>query len=133
MNRILLRLAINAVAMYVAVGTGWIQGVQAQNTTLGAIVALGVIMGLLNAIVRPLLKILSFPLILVTLGLFLIVINTGLFWLTGLIGQAFNIGYSVSSFWAALLGGILVGLVNWSLSLFFKDELKPRRFAHRRD
>jgi len=131
MNRILLRLAINAVAMYAAVGTGWIQGVQAENTTLGAVVALGVILGLLNAIVRPLLKLLSFPLIIVTLGLFLIVINTGLFWLTGLIGQAFGIGYTVNGFWPALLGGILVGLVNWGLSLFFKDELKHHRRSHR--
>ena len=127
MNRILIRLAINAVAMYAAVGLGWIQGLQAQDTGLGAVVALGLIMGILNTVVRPLMKVLSFPLIIVTLGLFLIVINTGMFWLTGVIGQAFGIGYTVSGFWPALLGGIIVGLVNWFLSMFFKDELEPSR------
>jgi len=91
------------------------------------VVALGLILGLLNAVLRPLLKLLSFPLIIVTLGLFLIMINTFLFWLTGIIGQSFGIGYTVAGFWPALLGGILVGLVNWGLSLLFKDELKPGR------
>ncbi len=133
MNRIVIQLAINAVAMYAAVGLGWIQGLQAEDTSLGAIVALGLIMGILNSVLRPLLKILSFPLILVTLGLFLIVINTGLFWITGLVGQWFGIGYTVSSFWPALLGGVIVGFVNWALSMFFKDELKPRRKKRSRD
>ena len=88
--RLILRLAINAVALYVAVGTGWIPGIAAQNTEWWSFALLGLVFGAVNLLVRPILKLLTCPLILLTLGLFTLVINGALFWLTGVIGGAFG-------------------------------------------
>lgn len=132
MNRLLLRWLINGAALYVAVGTGWIQGITAVNDAWWTFLALGAVFALLNALLRPILKLLTCPLILLTLGLFTFVINTFLFWFTGLIGNLFptSFGFEVETVWAALLGAILVSLVNGFLTLAFRDELNPR---HHRD
>jgi putative membrane protein len=131
LDRLIIRIAINAVAIYAAVGTGWIKGVEAQNNAWWAFALLGLIFGPVNLLVRPILKVLTCPLILLTLGLFTFVINGVLFWLTGLIGQLFDIGYVFASggdgVLAAFLGGLVVGIVNAVLTLVFKDELKNRR------
>jgi putative membrane protein len=131
LDRVILRIAINAVAIYAAVGTGWIPGIEPENTAWWAFALLGLIFGPVNLLVKPILKFLTCPLILVTLGLFTFVINGVLFWLTGLIGQLFGIGYVFASggegVLAAFLGGLVVGIVNIVLTLVFKDELKSRR------
>ncbi|HKZ55921.1 MAG TPA: phage holin family protein [Anaerolineales bacterium] len=129
MERLLLRLVINALALYVAIGTGLIQGIQAQNTQWWAYLLLGLIFALVNALVRPLLKLLTCPLILLTLGLFSLVINAALFWLTGWIGGYFGFGYSVAGFLPAFLGGLVVGVVNAVMTMLLRDELKrePKR------
>lgn len=124
MQRIILRWLINAVALYVAVGTGWISGIEAQETRWWAILGLALVFSVINGLLRPLLKLLTCPLIVLTLGLFTLVINTGLFWLTGLVGQYFNIGFTVNGFWPALLGGLVVGFVSVVLTLILRDELK---------
>lgn len=128
MDRVIVRIAINAVAIYAAVGTGWIPGVEPQNTAWWAFALLGLIFGPVNLLVRPILKLLTCPLILLTLGLFTFVINGVLFWLTGLIGQLFDIGYVFASggegVLAAFLGGLVVGIVNAVLTMVFRDELK---------
>ncbi len=130
MDRLIIRIAINAVAIYAAVGTGWIPGVEPQNTAWWAFALLGLIFGPVNLLVRPILKLLTCPLILLTLGLFTFVINGVLFWLTGIIGQLFDIGYVFASggdgVLAAFLGGLVVGIVNAVLTLVFRDELKRR-------
>src|SRR3989304_7220171 len=90
--KLILRLAINAVALYVAVGTGWIPGIMTENTEWWSFALLGLVFGAVNLLVRPILKLLTCPLILLTLGLFTLVINGVLFWLTGLIGGAFGFG-----------------------------------------
>lgn len=128
MDRVIIRIAINAVAIYAAVGTGWIPGIEPQNTAWWAFALLGLIFGPVNLLVRPILKLLTCPLILLTLGLFTFVINGVLFWLTGLIGQLFDIGYVFASggegVLAAFLGGVVVGVVNAVLTMVFRDELK---------
>ncbi len=121
MNKFLIRLLINAVALYAAVaivpgisplpGTSWI-----------SYLGLALIFGLLNAVVRPLLKFLTCPLIILTLGLFTLVINTLMFWLTGLIGLNFGIGFTVDGFWPAFLGGLIVSLVSVVLTAFVKED-----------
>src|SRR4030065_1814669 len=114
--RLILRLAINAVALYVAVGTAWIPGIAAQNTEWWSYVLLGLVFGAVNMLVRPILKLLTCPLILLTLGLFTLVINGVLFWLTGVIGGAFGFGYTLARGGpgrpAAVLGGLGVGGVD---------------------
>ena len=128
--RLILRLAINAVALYVAVGTGWIPGVAAQNTEWWSFALLGLVFGAVNLLVRPILKLLTCPLILLTLGLFTLVINGVLFWLTGVIGGAFGFGYTLAEggpgLLAAFLGGLVVGVVNAVLTMAFKPELGGR-------
>jgi putative membrane protein len=129
MDRLALRLAINALALYLAVGTGWINGIEGGETQWWAYLIMGLIFTLVNALLKPILKLLTCPFILLTLGLFTLVINTLLFWLTGLLGGVFGsgFGYRIETFWAGLLGALLVGVVNTMLTLIFRDELKRGR------
>ena len=124
MTKFFLRWAINAIALYVAVQ--FVSGIDFQGSWTG-LLWLALIIGLLNALVRPLLKLLAFPLIILTLGLFAIVINTIVLMLTSAIGQALNLGLSVDGFWSALLGSIVISLVSVVLSLILRDELKGKR------
>jgi putative membrane protein len=134
MQRFVLRWAINAAALYIAVGTGWISGIRAENTTWWGILILALIFGAVNALVRPLLKFVTCPLILLTLGLFTLAINTGMFVLTGWVGTFFNIGFAIEApwpsweyVWIAFLGGLVVGIVSALLTLVLRDELRSRR------
>ena len=122
MYRFLIRWAINAVALYVAVAL--IPGIQPQSANWLSYIWLALIFGVINALLNPLLKLLTCPLILLTLGLFTLVINTFLFYLAGYIGRAFGVGFTVDGFWSALLGSIIVTIVSVVLSLVFKDELR---------
>ncbi|MBI3455249.1 MAG: phage holin family protein [Candidatus Rokubacteria bacterium] len=74
----------------------------------------------MNAVVRPVLVILTFPLTLLTLGLFLFVLNALCLWLTSAIVK----GFEVHGFWAALFGALLVGVVSWLLTAFLSDRGK---------
>jgi putative membrane protein len=126
MNRLIIRLAINAIALYVAVGTGWISGITAESTQWWAYLVMAVVFTLVNALLKPILKLLTCPLILLTLGLFSLIINTLLFWLTGALGSLIGsgFGFKVETFWAALLGALLVSIVNAGLTLIFREELR---------
>jgi putative membrane protein len=88
---------------------------------------LALIIGLLNALVRPLLKFLTCPLIILTLGLFTIVVNTVILLLTNSIGQVFDLGLSVDGFWPALLGSLVISIVSTVMSIIFHDELKGKK------
>jgi len=81
----------------------------------------------MNALLRPLLKVLTCPLIILTLGLFTLVINTFLFYLTGMIGEMFDVGFKVDGIFSAFLGSIVVSVVSIFISLFFKDDLKKKK------
>lgn len=94
LNKLGLRLAINALALYLAVGTDWIPYIHAENTQWWGYFVMALIFAVVNAVLGPLLKLLTCPLIVLTLGLFTLVINTLLFyvtgWLGGLIGSGFG-------------------------------------------
>jgi putative membrane protein len=124
MVKFFLRWLINAVGLYVAVY--FVPGVTAQNPNPLSFIWLALIFGLLNAFLRPLLNLLALPLTCLTLGLFTLIINTFMFWLAGVIGTNFGVGFSVDGFLPAFLGGIVVSLVSVVLSLIFKEELKSR-------
>jgi putative membrane protein len=131
MTRFLIRLGINAVAIYAALRLvpeiysalrpG--QGLVVESTNWVAIIVLALIFGLVNSFVAPLLKFLTCPFILVTFGLFTLLINTFLFWLTGQIGSWFGAGFQ-ADFVASFLGALIVTVVNMVLVGVFKDELK---------
>jgi len=125
MTRFILRWAINAIALYLAVLI--LPGIDLRSS-LVSILWLALIFGLINALFRPLLKFLTCPLIILTLGLFTLVINTFLFWLTSIIGQSLGFGLIISDpvWWNAFLGGLVVSIVSVVLSLILKDELKGR-------
>lgn len=123
MTRFILRWVINAIALYVAVLI--VPGIEFRGDWLG-VLWLALISGLLNALVRPILKFLTCPLIILTLGFFTIFINTALLLLTTRIGQALNIGITVDGFWSALLGSLVISIVSVVMSLFLRDELKKK-------
>ena len=125
MTRLLLRWGINAVAVFAAVR--FVPGIHAQGTDWITVAVLGLILGLLNALVRPLLKLLTCPLIFLTLGLFTLVINTGIFWLAGWVGAQVGFGFTTDGFVPAFLGALVVSVVSVILTLFLKDELKGKK------
>lgn len=131
MTKFVLRWAINAVALYVAVALLQGNGLTPQSTNWLSFIWLALIFGLVNALIRPLLTLLTCPLIILTLGLGTLLINTLMFYLAGIIGNRFGVGFTVDNFWVALLGAIIVTLVSFLLNLVFREELKGRRHYSR--
>lgn len=111
----LLRLLINAAALWIAIYV--VDGIDHRGTWW-SLMFVALVFGVLNASVRPLLKILSLPLLVVTLGLFIFVINGVMLLLTGWVSGLLDLGFHVSGFWAAFRGGLVVTIVSLLLSLF---------------
>ena len=119
--KLLLRWLITALALGAAVAL--VPGIRVESDRAWLTVAvMAVILGLVNAFVRPLLKLLSCPLILVTLGLFLLVINAVTLWLAALLAAALSIPFYVDGFWPAFLGGLIISVVSFLLSMFLIDD-----------
>ncbi len=114
----LIRLVVNAVAL-IAVAY-LVPGVHVSGF-VGALIA-ALILGIVNAVLRPILVILSLPLEIVTLGLFTLVINALLFWLVGKLG----VGLTVDGFWPAFVGALVLWIVSWVLSLLTRGLEAPR-------
>ncbi|MCX6078984.1 MAG: phage holin family protein [Chloroflexi bacterium] len=125
MERFFLRWLVNAVGLYAAVA--FVPGIHPQSANWFSFIWLALIFGLLNALLRPLLKFLTCPLIILTLGVFTLMINTFLFWLAGVVGTNFHVGFTVEGFWPAFLGGLVVTVVSVVLTTIFKDEMKKKK------
>lgn len=123
MTRLILRVAINGFALFAAVR---IVGIEMQNDTWWAFAILGLIFGIVNAIVRPVLIVAGCPFIVLTLGLGMLIINTLLFALVGAIGSVFGLGFIFDGGWflPSLLAGLIVTIVSFVLNTVFKEELK---------
>lgn len=121
--KLILRWLIVAASLYVA---AWIiPGIRVEGDAWLTYSIMALILGLVNAVIRPILKVLSCGLIIVTLGLFVFVINAATFLLASNIAQNwFNVGFYVDSFGAALLGSIVVSIVSVVLSQLLIDEEK---------
>lgn len=128
MVRFLLRWVFNAVALYIAivVVNSTIGGIRLQSQSAIAFLWMALIFGLVNALLRPLISALTCPLIMLTLGLFTLVINVFLFYLVGYIGTFFNVGYTIDNLLAALLGSIVVSVVSVVLSVFLPNRPRSR-------
>jgi putative membrane protein len=124
MNKFLLRWIVNSLAVWAAVS--FVPGINWTNDWV-SLIGLGLILTLVNAIVRPVAKFVGCLPIILTLGLFTLVINAGLFWLTGVIGNAFGVGFTVDGFWPAFLGGLVVSVVSIIMGMILRDELKGGR------
>ena len=113
--QIVWRLLINAAALWAA--TRVVSGLSFDGDwRLLLVVAL--VFGVLNVAVRPILKLLTLPLFILTLGLFTFVLNAVMLWLTGSISDALGLGFHVEGFGAAFLGALVVTIVSFVLSLF---------------
>ena len=120
--KLLLRWLITAVALGVAVAT--VPGIRVESDRAWlTVAAMAIILGFVNALVRPFLKLLSCPLILLTLGLFLLVINALTLWLASrLASGVLGVPFFVDGFRPAFLGGLIISVVSFILSLFLIDE-----------
>ena len=129
--RFIAHLLINAAALYAA--TQFVSGISFDGDWR-LLFAVALIFGALNVIVRPILKLLTLPFLIVTLGLFIFVLNAFMLWLTGVISDALGLGFHVDGFRAAFLGALVVTVVSFVLSLLVgKDkERHPRRNARER-
>ena len=115
----IVRLLVNAVALWVA--TSVVPGV---TFTGGWLPLLGVacVFGVVNAFIRPVAKILTFPLIILTLGIFALVVNGLMLWLTSSLSAALGLGFHVSGFWPAFWGALVVSFVSTILSMLVADS-----------
>jgi len=112
---ILIRLIVNAVALWAA--ASWIDGIHLEGT-VGQVILLAFIFGLVNAIIKPIVKFLAFPLIILTLGLLTLVINALMLMLTAAMTDILK----VDGFIPALLGSIVISLVSLVLSHFLDKK-----------
>jgi putative membrane protein len=116
---LLLRWAAAAAAVFAA--AYFVPGIEVRGGWQTYFVV-ALILGIANAVARPIVKGLSCGLIVLTLGLFLFVINAAMLWLTSLVAQHFGYGFYVRTFTAALIGSIVISLVSWILSMVLTDD-----------
>lgn len=113
---ILLRWVITAVAVLIA--TYFVPGITISGNGIITALAVAFVLGLVNALVRPILVFLSCGCIVATLGLFMLVINAATLYIASVLSQFLGINFEVAGFWPALIGSILISIVSWLLSLF---------------
>lgn len=114
MRSLILHWVLNAAALWAAAAI--VPGLE-FNGGLGRLLLVAAVFGIANSILRPLLTILTCPLIILTLGLFTLVINALMLLVTGWLSESWNLGFTVMGFWAAFWGGLVVGLVSMVLSM----------------
>ena len=122
--RFLVRVLVSAAALGVATavipgiellaGSGW--------SRVGTLLAVAVIFGLINAFLKPLIKVVGCAFYVLTLGLVALVVNGLLLWLTSVIAGKLDLPFHVTGFWPAFWGAIIVGLVSWLLNLLIGDR-----------
>ena len=122
--RFLVRTAVTAVALWVA--TALISGISVSGSSTWVnvltLLAVAVIFGLVNAVLKPIIKVLGCVFYLFTLGLIAFVVNALLFLLVGWLSNLLNLPFHVDGFWSAFWGAIVVGLVSWLINLAIPDR-----------
>jgi putative membrane protein len=126
--RFLVRVLVSAAALGVATwavsgiellaGSGW--------TRVGTLLAVALIFGLINATLKPLIKVVGCAFYVLTLGLAALVVNGLLLWLTSVIAGDLTLPFHVTGFWPAFWGAIVVGLVSWLLNLLIGDDRRRK-------
>jgi putative membrane protein len=118
---LLIRWIIASFSLFIA---AWlVPGIRVEGNAWGAYAVMAVILGLINAVVRPILQLLSLPLIMLTLGLFLLFINGITLWMASAIAvKVLHVGFYVDGFWSAFLGALIVSIVSVILSAFFRKR-----------
>jgi putative membrane protein len=124
--RILIKLVITAVALWLA--TVLIHGINLTTHStagkIGTLIVVALIFGIINAVLKPIIKTIGCLAYAITLGLISIVVNGLLFWLTSYIAGKLSVPFHVTGFVPAVLGALLVGIVGWLLSLIVDRDDK---------
>jgi putative membrane protein len=126
---LLIRLAINAVALWIT--TLLVSGVHVTTDSTGkkvlTLIAIAIIFGIVNAVLRPIIKTIGCAFYVLTLGLIAIVVNGALFMFASWLAEQINIPFKVDNFWpSAVLGALILGIVSWLLSLIIPDKAQGK-------
>lgn len=121
--RFVMRIVVTAIALWAA--TRLVSGITFHGNWLG-LAGVALVFGVLNSIVRPVLGFLTFPLLIITLGLFTFVLNAVMLLLTSALASTFGLDFHVDGFWAAFWGAIVIGIVSFLLSMFLPDADRHR-------
>jgi putative membrane protein len=118
--RFLIWVTVNALAL--AAATALLDGIRVtgDNEVL-TMIGVALIFGLVNAVVAPIVKLISLPFILLTLGLLIFVINALMLLLTEWLANEFGLGFHVDGFWTAVLGAIVISIAGWVLEVVLPD------------
>jgi putative membrane protein len=123
MRTFLIRLLVNAVALGIAALV--VDGISLDSDTTGGkiltLLIVATIFGLVNALIKPILKLFTLPLFVLTLGLITFVVNALMLWLTGAISSGTGLHFSVEGFWSAFWGALVISFVSWILNVLLPD------------
>ncbi len=122
--RFLIWVTVNALAL--AAATALLDGIRVTGDTTQdqvlTLILVALVFGVVNAIISPVVKLLSLPFIILTFGLFLFVVNALMLMLTEWISNAFGLGFHVDGFWTAVLGAIVITIATWVLELVLPER-----------
>ncbi len=113
--KLLLNLLVTAVALFVA--TRFVPGIHFTGDNYGALIGVALVFGAVNIVVKPILTLFSFPVVMLTLGLFLLVINGLMLMLTSFVAQRLAFGFHVDGLVPAIIGSLVVSLASWAMHL----------------
>ncbi|MCX4692164.1 phage holin family protein [Streptomyces sp. NBC_01408] len=110
-----------AVAIWLLSGITLDDGSSLGSRTL-TLILVALVFGLVNFIVKPVVKLLSLPLFVLTLGLFTLVVNALMLLLTSWLADQFNLSFHVDGFWTAVVGGLIISIVSWAVNMALPDK-----------
>lgn len=121
MDKFIIKIGVIAAALWVTV---WLIDGLTFDGTWVQFVLIALVFGVVNAVVRPLAKLLSFPIIVVTLGFFALVVNALMFWFVAWLSgpSVLDLGFATTGFWASFFGAIVMALVSFVLNRFLKPS-----------
>jgi putative membrane protein len=127
--RVLIRMAASAAAL--AVATAIVPGIDLRAGSVLSkvltLIAVAVIFGVVNTVLKPVVKTVGCMFYVLTLGLVALVVNGLLLWLTSVVAGALSLPFHITGFWPAFFGAIVVGVVGWALNLLIRDPSGPDR------
>lgn len=93
-----------------------------KGKEIGTLLLVALIFGVVNFLVKPIVKVLTFPLFILTLGLITLVINALMLLLTSWLADKLDLSFHVEGFWTAVLGGLIISIVSWALNVVLPDK-----------
>ncbi|MGK5631514.1 phage holin family protein [Streptomyces sp. URMC 123] len=124
MKSFVVKTIANAVALGVA--TWLLSDIELTGTSTGrkvlTLILVALVFGVVNFLVKPVVKLLSFPLFVLTLGLFTLVVNALMLLLTSWLAGRLDLSFHVDGFWTAVLGGLIISIVSWAVNMAMPDD-----------